>query len=165
MSRPTLRAVTSTKPRVGVSACLIGREVRYDGGHRWTPDVAALADVAELVPVCPEDEVGMGTPREPIHITRDGRLLGVESGTDHTYAMNAWAAQRLTGLADLDGYVLKARSPSCGLVGAASTGGRGIFAQRLTETYPDLPVTDEEHLDVEFVERVLERWRSRRATP
>ena len=152
------------KPRVGVSACLIGREVRYDGGHKWTAHVAALADVAELVPVCPEDELGMGTPREPIHITHQGRLVGVETATDHTDAMNAWAAARLAALAGLDGYVLKARSPSCGLVGAASTGGRGLFAQRLTERYPDLPVADEEHLDDAFVRDVLAHWRRRTGT-
>lgn len=149
------------KPLVGVSACLIGREVRYDGGHKWTAHVAGLADLVELVPVCPEDEIGMGTPREPIHITRDGRLVGVESATDHTDAMNAWATARLATLTDLDGYVLKARSPSCGLAGAASTGGRGLYAQRLTETYPDLPVTEEDGVDDAFVERVFAHWRRR----
>jgi uncharacterized protein YbbK (DUF523 family) len=154
-----------SKPRVGVSACLIGREVRYDGGHKWTAGVAALADVVELVAVCPEDEIGMGTPREPIHITHEERLVGVESGTDHTDVMNAWSAKRLAALDDLDGYVLKARSPSCGLIGAASTGGRGLFAQALTETYPSLPVTDEEGLDEDFVERVFAHWRGRTARP
>jgi uncharacterized protein YbbK (DUF523 family) len=153
--------MTSEKPRVGVSACLVGREVRYDGGHKLTDAVMDLGSRVELVPVCPEDEVGMGTPREPIHITREGRLVGVDSGTDHTDAMHAWSGQRLAELDDLDGYVLKARSPSCGLIGAASTGGRGLFAQRLTETYPELPVTDEEHLDDAFVERVLAHWRAR----
>lgn len=153
--------MTSEKPRVGVSACLVGREVRYDGGHKLTDVVMDLGSRVELVPVCPEDEVGMGTPREPIHIDVRGRLVGVDSGTDHTDAMNAWSAKRLAGLDDLDGYVLKARSPSCGLTGAASQGGRGLFAQRLTEAYPDLPVTDEEHLDDGFVLRVLAHWRTR----
>ena len=153
--------MTSEKPRVGVSACLLGREVRYDGGHKLTGAVVDLGELVELVPVCPEDEVGMGTPREPIHIDVRGRLVGVDSGTDHTDAMNAWSARRLAELSDLDGYVLKARSPSCGLVGAASQGGRGLFAQRLTETYPDLPVTDEEHLDDAFVDLVVEHWRAR----
>jgi uncharacterized protein YbbK (DUF523 family) len=106
----------------------------------------------------------MGTPREPIHITREGRLVGVESLTDHTDAMNTWSAKRLAELDDLDGYVLKARSPSCGLVGAASTGGRGLFAQALTDTYPSLPVVDEEHLDDHFVARVFDHWRRRAAT-
>jgi uncharacterized protein YbbK (DUF523 family) len=156
--------VTSEKPRVGVSACLVGREVRYDGGHKLTDAVVRLGEVVELVSVCPEDEVGMGTPREPIHITRDGRLVGIDSGTDHTGAMDAWAERRLAGLADLDGYVLKARSPSCGLAGAASTGGRGMFAQRLTETYPELPVTEEDGLDERFVARVFDHWRRRTDT-
>jgi uncharacterized protein YbbK (DUF523 family) len=156
--------MTSEKPRVGVSACLIGREVRYDGGHKLTDAVMQLGSRVTLVPVCPEDEVGMGTPREPIHITREGRLVGVESLTDHTDAMNTWSAKRLAELDDLDGYVLKARSPSCGLVGAASTGGRGLFAQALTDTYPSLPVVDEEHLDDHFVARVFDHWRRRAAT-
>jgi uncharacterized protein YbbK (DUF523 family) len=156
--------MTSEKPRVGVSACLVGREVRYDGGHKRTDAVVRLGEVVELVPVCPEDEVGMGTPREPIHIDARGRLVGVDSGQDHTDAMNAWAATRLAGLDDLDGYVLKARSPSCGLVGAASLGGRGLFAQRLTEVYPDLPVTDEERIDDDFVRRVFAHWRRRTPT-
>ena len=153
--------MTSQKPRVGVSACLVGREVRYDGGHKLTDAVVELGSRVELVPICPEDEVGMGTPREPIHIDGRGRLVGVDSNTDHTDAMNAWATKRLAELDDLDGYVLKARSPSCGLAGSASQGGRGLFAQRLTETYPDLPVTDEEHLDDDFVARVFAHWRGR----
>ena len=79
--------------------------------------------------------------------------------------MNAWSAKRLAELSDLDGYVLKARSPSCGLIGAASTAGRGLFAQALTDTYPSLPVVDEEGLDDNFVARVFEHWRARAATP
>ncbi len=156
--------MTSAKPRVGVSACVIGREVRYDGGHKLTDAVIDLAEVVELVGVCPEDEVGMGTPREPIHIDVRGRLVGVDSDTDHTAAMNAWAATRLTELSDLDGYILKARSPSCGLSGAASQGGRGLFAQRLTEAYPELPVTEEDGVDDAFIDRVFDHWR-RRTTP
>lgn len=161
MSRPTLATV---KPRVGVSACLIGREVRYDGGHKLTDAVVVLGELMELVPICPEDEIGLGTPREPIHITSEGRLVGVDSEIDHTDAMNSWAAQRLASLGDLDGYVLKARSPSCGLTGAASTGGRGLFAQRLTETYPDLPVTEEDGVDDDFVAQVFAHWSSRSST-
>jgi uncharacterized protein YbbK (DUF523 family) len=153
--------MTSEKPRVGVSACLVGREVRYDGGHKLTDAVMELGSRVELVPVCPEDEVGMGTPREPIHITRDGRLVGVDSQTDHTDAMNAWSEKRLAELSDLDGYVLKARSPSCGLIGAASTGGRGLFAQALTQTYPELPVVEEGAVDEGFIERVFEHWHRR----
>src|SRR5512133_3246689 len=107
--------------RIGVSSCLLGQKVRFDGGHKRD---AFLVDTfgrhVEWVPVCPEVEVGMGTPREPIRLVRHGaavRLLGVKSAIDHTQAMRQWAARRADELAseDLDGYILKKDSPSCGM--------------------------------------------------
>ena len=146
------------KPRVGVSACLIGQPVRWDGTDKLIDHVAALAEHFELVAVCPEDEVGMGTPREPIRINRRHRLVGVKSNTDHTDAMIAWASKRLDELGPLDGYVFKARSPSCGVWTVQIEGegpvGRGIFARVVTDRWPDMPVAEEDSVDDDFVERV-----------
>jgi uncharacterized protein YbbK (DUF523 family) len=146
-------------PRVGISRCLLGDDVRYDGGHKRDPTLLdVMRDAVEWVPVCPEVEVGMGVPREPIELVRGGcniRLLGVESGRDWTDQMRTWARQRIAELdaLSLAGFVLKARSPSCGIrdvpihaAGMAAGTGRGMFAAMLAESLPDLPVEDEERL-------------------
>jgi uncharacterized protein YbbK (DUF523 family) len=135
----------------------------------------------EWVAVCPEVEVGMGTPREPIRLEarRDGvpslgervRLLGTESGRDWTEPMHAWARSRVEALRALElaGVILKASSPSCGPTGVrvAREGteartGRGLFAEVLMSAMPDVPVVDEEQLRdpavrARFVARVLSR--------
>ena len=169
----------SRRPRVGISRCLLGDQVRYDGTHRRDATVIALLDAhVEWVPVCPEVEVGMGTPREPIHLVTspDGvpslaslvRLVGVDSGRDWTSRMHAWARERVCELValDLSGYVFKTRSPSCGIGdvvigdGGGERRGRGLFAQALIDALPDLPVADEASLSdavarARFLERVL----------
>lgn len=166
------------RPRIGISRCLLGDEVRYDGGHKRD---ALLADLVgpqvEWVPVCPEVEIGMGTPREPIHLVaasssmRPGkhrvRLVGVTSGHDWTRAMHEWSLSRLRALAaaNLSGYILKEDSPSCGLRGVrvhARTHlggtGRGLFAQALVEAMPDLPVEEDGRLhDPQLRESFLDR--------
>jgi len=133
--------------------------------------------------VCPEVEVGMSTPREAIDLIEraDGvpagqarvRLLGVRSRTDWTDQMTTWSAERVRICADLDGYVLKSDSPSCGLQGVRVHGsggvalvGRGLFAEALVQRLPDLPVEEEMRLrdpDVraDFIQRVLARQRLR----
>jgi uncharacterized protein YbbK (DUF523 family) len=131
--------------------------VRYDGGHKHEPSlVADLSVHVELLPVCPEVEVGMGVPREPIQLVasagdRRGRLAGVESGADWTDRMQAWATERVAVLRSLglSGFVLKSRSPSCGPRDVPVRGGRpspGMFAQVLMTAMPNLPVDDEEGL-------------------
>jgi len=99
--------------RIGISACLLGQEVRFDGGHKRD---AFLTDVlgkhVEWVPVCPEVEVGMGTPRETLRLVRDNgitRMVTTGTGVDYTERMNTWSKRRVAELvrADLDGYVLK----------------------------------------------------------
>lgn len=147
--------------RVGVSSCLLGNEVRYDGGHKHEPIVMdLLAARFELVVVCPEVEVGMGVPREPIHLVAAPggvRLLGVSTRTDHTDAMLAWSARRIRELEalDLGGYVFKKDSPSCGVFGVV-----GLFARTFREALPHIPVEEEDRLrDARlreiFFERVL----------
>src|SRR6187397_550245 len=107
--------------RLGVSACLVGKPVRFDGGHKRDPFLTErLARFVEWVPVCPEEEAGLGTPREAMRLVhRDGadRLVGVWSQRDLTNTLTDFAAARVAQLAasDLDGFVLKKDSPSCGL--------------------------------------------------
>lgn len=153
------------KPRVGVSSCLLGQLVRWDGGHKRNEAIAGLAGLVELVAVCPEDEVGMGTPREPIKINRDRRLVGVRSGTDHTDSMRAFAVRRLSELGELDGWIFKARSPSCGLhtVNIEGRGhvGRGTFAEAVTAAVPSVPFAEEDAVDQDFIDRVFDHWRGR----
>ena len=153
------------RPRVGISRCLLGDEVRYDGTHkRDAALIDSLSRHVEWVPVCPEVEIGMGTPREPIELVAraDGvpsagarvRLLGISTGEDWTDRMQAWARERLEALTPLrlSGYVFKARSPSCGIhgvpvhAGGTERVGRGLFAQALIAELPNLPVADEEEL-------------------
>jgi uncharacterized protein YbbK (DUF523 family) len=155
------------KPRVGISRCLLGEDVRYDGTNTLNAAVAELTPLVEWVPVCPEVEVGMGVPREPIRLVRHPagvrsgaefvRLKGVQSEEDWTDRMDRWAAARVADLAasGISGFVLKARSPSCGpsavLVhddksGPTSTG-RGLFAEALAAAVPGLPMIDEEALE------------------
>jgi len=132
------------KPRVGVSACLLGDPVRYDGGHKRSRAVVdTVGPEVEWVPVCPEVELGMGVPREPVALIA-GRMIGSISGRDHTDAMNRFAEARIAALGPLDGYVLKSRSPSCGLLDVpGAPDGSGLFASALRRLRPDLPVIDE----------------------
>jgi uncharacterized protein YbgA (DUF1722 family)/uncharacterized protein YbbK (DUF523 family) len=160
--------------RIGVSQCLLGEQVRYDGGHKhdhFLTDV--LGPFVEYVPVCPEVEVGMGVPRESIHIVRAGRslaLVGVKSGTDHTAKMQRYSKHRVEALRalDLSGYVLKSKSPSCGMErvpihdgkGNAEKVGTGFFARALLDGIEHLPVEEEGRLHdprlrENFVERVF----------
>ncbi|HXA97446.1 MAG TPA: DUF523 and DUF1722 domain-containing protein, partial [Candidatus Dormibacteraeota bacterium] len=147
--------------RVGISACLLGEAVRYDGGHRKDHYITGvLAQHFSWVSVCPELEVGMGVPREPVRLVGSPeapRMLGVTSGTDHTGRMNAFARRRVQDLAreKLSGYILKRASPSCGMErvkvypdgGAPARAGAGLFARALVEALPLLPVEEEGRLN------------------
>jgi uncharacterized protein YbgA (DUF1722 family)/uncharacterized protein YbbK (DUF523 family) len=157
--------VTPSRPRVGVSSCLLGEEVRFNGGHkrfRFLTD--ELAPFVDWVPYCPEMEIGLGTPREPIQLTADGRLVNRSGTADHTASMAALP------LPDgLDGYVLKAKSPSCGVWGipryrpdgsVADRAGRGLYADRVMARFPLLAAEEEGRLSdpglrEAFVERVF----------
>jgi uncharacterized protein YbgA (DUF1722 family)/uncharacterized protein YbbK (DUF523 family) len=158
--------------RLGVSSCLLGNAVRYDGGHKRDGFVTdLLGSFVEWVPVCPELEVGMGVPRPALRLARDGaalRLVEIASGRDHTRPMQRYAAQRVRALraADLCGYVLKRGSPSCGkervnVYGDRRTpkrDGQGLYASTLVEAYPKLPIEDEGRLnDPQLRENFIER--------
>lgn len=169
------------KPRIGISACLLGQEVRYDGGHKRNAFlVETLGRYVEWVPVCPEVELGMSTPRPPIRLERRGvevRLVMPSTGDDYTDAMRGYAERRVEALAamDLDGYILKQDSPSCGMervevhhgAGAPAKDGRGLFAEALIARFPDLPVEEEGRLNdpllrESFITRVFLHHRLRR---
>jgi uncharacterized protein YbbK (DUF523 family) len=165
------------RPRIGVSACLLGERVRYDGGDKrdaWLVDV--LASQVEWVAVCPEVEAGLGTPRESMHLDRDadGRIVLVTDRVraDLTAAMTGFSEQRVDALAraDLDGYVLKAGSPSCGPdVPIGDAHGPGLFAAALLRRLPDIPIANERQLAdaaarTRFVDRVFSHYRQRKIT-
>ncbi len=166
--------------KIGVSSCLLGELVRWDSGHKRNDYVSAqLSDFFSFVPVCPEVELGLGTPREPIRLARgpEGvRLVGSTSERDLTDEMRAYARDRVAALEaeGLSGYILKSGSPSCGMErvkvwdhnGVPSKSGRGVFAELLIEHFPLLPVEEEGRLNdarlrENFIERVFAHRRLR----
>ena len=171
---------TTAPIRVGVSACLLGDEVRWDGGHKRDRFVTdALGRFVEFVRVCPEVESGLTIPRPTLRLTGspdDPQLVFGSSGDDYTQTMLAFAERRVAALSKLDlcGFVLKSDSPSCGMErvkvygkgGMSVRKGRGLFARVLMERLPLLPVEEDGRLNdarlrENFVERVFayRRWR------
>jgi len=168
-------------PRIGVSRCLLGEKVRYDGGHKLDHFlVDTLGPFVEFVPVCPEVECGLGVPREAMRLVGEPespRLVGINTKTDLTGRMCDWADARVAELAGagLCGFVFKYGSPSSGMSrvkvypengGAPVLKGRGIFAARFLDRLPLLPVEDEGRLNdpqlrENFIEQVfvMHRWR------
>ena len=171
--------MTKTAPlRIGISRCLLGEHVRHDGGHKRDGFlIEALSRHVEWVPVCPEVEVGMGTPREAIRLVGDPRaprLITITTGIDHTDAMNCFAQQRVRELEtlDLSGFVFKSDSPSCGIKqvslfnaqGLETHDGVGLFARAFMEHFPLIPVEEESRLhDPQAIKNFLERARAYRA--
>ncbi len=166
--------------KLGVSTCLLGENVRYDGGHRLDRFLTAtLGQYVEYVPVCPEVEYGLGVPREPMHLEGDPespRLVTVRTKQDLTGRMIRWALKRVIDVEkeDLWGFVFKSDSPSCGVERVKVYNekempvrkGVGIFARIFMSHFTLLPVEDEGHLHYpklrdNFIERifVLKRWR------
>jgi len=170
-----------TPIRLGISACLLGQNVRYDGGHkldRFLTDT--LGQYVEYVPVCPEVECGLGIPRESMRLVGEvdaPRLLTTRTGVDHTDRMLTWARQRVVELEKegLCGFIFKSDSPSSGMErvkvysakGMPEKKGVGMFARVFMEHFPLLPVEEEGRLHdpklrENFIERIftLRRWRS-----
>ncbi len=169
------------KIRIGVSACLLGEEVRYDGQHQRDSYITGLlSQWFEFVPVCPEFELGLGVPREPMHLEGDPaspRLITTKTRRDLTDAMQAWCDRRTRELEKegLCGFIFKSKSPSSGMErvkvypaggGMAVKKGSGLFARTFMEHFPNLPVEEEGRLHdpglrENFMERVftLRRWR------
>lgn len=164
--------MTTTLLRLGISRCLLGDKVRFDGGHKRD---SFLTDVfgryVEWVPVCPEVEAGLSTPREAMRLVGDPerpQLITIKSGTDHTEALERMSSDRLRVLRELDlsGYVFKKDSPSCGIErvriynrdGMPSRQGVGIFARAFMKQFPLIPVEEEGRLcDPALRENFIER--------
>jgi len=167
------------KPKLGISACLLGHKVRYEGAHMrdlFLTDL--LVKFVDWIPICPEVEVGMGVPRETVRLVGAAthpRMIAEKSGKDWTEVMNRFATKRVREITDdnLSGYVFKKNSPSCGMErvrvynskGMAVRQGRGLFAAALMNIWPLLPVEEEGRLNdlklrENFIERVFayHRW-------
>ncbi|MDC0663601.1 YbgA family protein [Marinobacter sp. SS21] len=162
-----------SKIPVGISTCLLGEQVRYDGGHkhsRFCTEV--LARHFDFHPTCPEVAAGLGTPRPAVHlreIDNNLRLIDAKGNADHTESMQAVIDQVVPSLGHLRGYILMAKSPSCGMERIKvhneegqliHRDGRGLFAEALMQAYPLLPVEEEgrlhdDQLRENFVERVF----------
>ncbi|MBN2442235.1 MAG: DUF523 and DUF1722 domain-containing protein [Spirochaetales bacterium] len=171
------------KIRIGISSCLLGNSVRYDGGHKQDRFITdTLSAWCEFVPVCPEVECGLPVPRESMRLVgtkENHRLLTIKTRTDHTPRMTSWANKRLKELEkeDLVAFIFKTKSPSSGLrsIKVYSPGGNvvsvsasGMFAEAFTRHFPDIPVEDEGRLHdmalrEKFIETifVLQRWRDK----
>lgn len=170
----------SGKIRIGISSCLLGEPVRYDGGHqldRYLRDT--LGRYFEYVPVCPEVEMGLSTPRDTLRLVEGDsgpRLVFSRSGEEVTGRMLAWAGRRVRELEreELCGFIFKAKSPSSGMErvklydrnGVPHKAGVGLFARTFMEHFPLLPVEEDGrlhdvHLRENFIESIftLKRWR------
>jgi len=180
--------IFNPKPRLGISACLLGEKVRYDGGDKRDCFLTeTFGRHVEWVAVCPEVEIGMGIPREAVRLVGDPakpRMMAERSGKDWTPQFNAFAAKRVPALTALDlaGYIFKKDSPSCGMErvrvysakGVPTRQGRGLFAATVMMELPLLPVEEEGRLNdpalrENFIERVFayHRWQrlARRRRP
>jgi uncharacterized protein YbgA (DUF1722 family)/uncharacterized protein YbbK (DUF523 family) len=177
---------TITPVRLGISSCLLGEEVRFDGGHKRDAFlVEVFGRYVEWVPVCPEVEMGLGVPRETMRLESHGgevRLITPKTGADHTESLRTFADNRLAALANerLCGYIFKKDSPSCGMErvrvypnhATPNRSGRGLFAAALMQRFPSLPVEEEGRLNdprlrENFVSRVFayQRWRQMAENP
>jgi uncharacterized protein YbgA (DUF1722 family)/uncharacterized protein YbbK (DUF523 family) len=166
--------------KIGISSCLLGKNVRYDGGHKLDHYlVDTLGSHVEWVPVCPEVEYGLPVPREAMRLVGDPaspRLVTRSSGVDHTRGMQAWAKGKLKDLetSGLCGFIFKSRSPSSGYRGVKvysgsgipSRKGTGIFAAAFIRRFPLVPIEDDGRLHdprlrENFIERVFvfQRWK------
>jgi uncharacterized protein YbgA (DUF1722 family)/uncharacterized protein YbbK (DUF523 family) len=170
MKEPTLR--------LGISTCLLGEKVRYDGGHKLDRFlVNTLGQYVEWVSVCPEVEMGLPTPRPSLRLVGDPddpRLVMPKTGEDHTEEMKGWAEARVDELAEegLCGFVFKKDSPSSGLFrvrvynehGMAQRNGTGMFPRALMNRFPLLPLEEEGRLNdmglrENFIERIFAYYR------
>ena len=143
--------------RIGISSCLLGNEVRYDGGHSRNDGILdSMGELFELIPFCPEVEIGLSIPRPPINlvsVSGDIHVRGVNDPShDVTDALNNYALSIAEQLNELSGYIFKSRSPSCGLsdvnvydhkTNQVINTSAGQFAKAITKQYPQLPVEDE----------------------
>lgn len=156
------------KIKLGISSCLLGENVRYDGRHKLDHYLKdELGKIVDWVGVCPEVECGLGVPREAMHLIGPSgppRLVTRDSNIDHTEKMLSWAGERLKQLEKegLRGFIFKNNSPSCGLNSVLSKKGTGLFAKEFVSHFKLMPVEDDESLrDDKVKENFIERIRKR----
>jgi uncharacterized protein YbbK (DUF523 family) len=157
--------------KIGISSCLLGENVRYDGQHKYAGYIVeALGQYVDFLPVCPETAIGLGVPRPPVRLlNRNGHVYAVgvdDPDIDITNALTRFAKQQAAELGTVSGYIFKSRSPSCGITdtpiitNSKEVYGAGLYARQIIEAFPLLPVTDEVSLRHEnhadhFLEQVL----------
>ncbi len=175
--QPSSLAATEKKIRVGVSSCLLGQRVRYDGNHKQDDFIVdTLGRFFEWVPLCPEMAIGLGVPRPPIRLVGSPsapRAVGVKDPSmDVTGKLAAYGKQQARKLNDISGYIFKSKSPSCGMervkiygpANAPRSNSRGIYANAFLTAQPCLPAEEEGRLGnprlrENFIERVLAYYR------
>lgn len=186
MNQPVIGELPGSELKIGVSSCLLGNEVRYDGGHKHDRYITGtLGTYFTFVPVCPEVECGLPIPREAMRLVGDPQspsLVTNKTGVDHTERMTNWAKRRVAELEneDLCGFIFKNRSPSSGMErvkvydanNVPQSAGVGIFARIFMAHFPLLPVEEEGRLhDMRLRENFIEtifvyrRWRDLLAAP
>jgi len=169
------------KIKIGISSCLLGNKVRFDGQHKHDRFITGtLGEYCEFIPICPEVECGLPVPREAMRLigtVEKQRLVTNKTGIDHSDRMLNWASVRLEKLEKEEpvAFIFKSKSPSSGLRAVkiykedgnvVSHSGRGLFAQAFVEKFPDIPVEDEGRLNdavirENFIETIftMQRWR------
>ncbi|CDZ78451.1 hypothetical protein BN59_02761 [Legionella massiliensis] len=158
---------------LGISSCLLGEKVRFDGGHKRDNFICDfLANYVDFLPICPEVAIGLGVPRPALHLRGNcehPRLVEAkDSSRDYTSNMVEFSIQCMKGLNEICGYILKSKSPSCGLKnvkvyqdeGQRPLAGLGLYARVLKQTFPNLPIEEEGRLNdprlrENFVERIF----------
>jgi uncharacterized protein YbbK (DUF523 family) len=173
---PSIKCVKSGMSRsapikIGISSCLLGENVRYDGQNKYDRHIAeVLGQYVDFLPVCPETAIGLGVPRPPVRLlNRNGHIcaVGIDNpDIDITEALTGFGKKQAAMLDTISGYIFKSRSPSCGvtdtpiLVNSKEVYGAGLYARQIIEAYPLLPVTDDvslrhrNHMN-HFLEQVL----------
>jgi uncharacterized protein YbgA (DUF1722 family)/uncharacterized protein YbbK (DUF523 family) len=179
-----MSADTRNKIVIGISSCLLGHKVRFDGNHKEQRLIThKLSKIFEFVPTCPEMAIGLGAPRTPIHLTGDEntqRLVNIrDESIDVTHQLVEFGRKRATELSHISGYIFKKGSPSCGLFNVkiyksetqVLNSGMGLFAREMIKANPLLPVEEEgrlndDNLRTNFLQRVeiYHRWQQLIAT-
>ena len=155
--------MTFLKPKIIISKCLEFEACRYDGQIINNNYIKQLKKFIDFVPVCPEVEIGMGIPREPIHIINDNRktlLYQKETGKEFSSKMNSFSDNYISKITKIDGFILKSDSPSCAIKSAKIYSkktpspigkGAGLFASKIIKKFPKLPKEEEKRLNNPFL--------------
>ncbi|MFC0668104.1 YbgA family protein [Azotobacter chroococcum] len=152
--------MSTARPKIAISACLLGERVRFNAGHKESPLCSrVLASHFDFVPLCPEMAIGLGAPRQPIRLVGDParpRAVGTrDAGLDVSAPLSAYGERMAGELDDIDGFIFMQKSPSCGLERVkvyqanghpAEGGGRGLFAAAFCARRPELPVEEDGRL-------------------